>query len=625
MNWRRGSFHQYSNDRQNYENRAGQLFDDSSLIDRGYARTTYDYELADGTLLYQQNRYDPSDAMLRAGVDAPKKKFLPCRPAENGVFDRTHNIGDRVIGAGPRRVIYNLRAIVRAGPGSTALVPEGEKKAKALIDAGLLATCVISHKWTDECIAALTGFDVIILEDYDDDGRRLASNARDRLSRVARSIRVVSCAHLWSHLDPSRAGTEPPINGDVIDWIGYGGDVTKLLEICRKVTAEGAIEAKSHDFPAEETIPTWDFLYGNHLLRGTVSGTAATGGTGKSTMSIAEALALTSGKPILGVTVSQQLRVVLINLEDDRNTMNKRIAAAMKHHGLTKEDIGDRLFVIARGEIKMKIAKQLRSGDVERNEMVIKALTNLMIECRADILSIDSFIRTHKVHENDNSAIEEVVECFEDIAAAANCAVHLWHHTRKENGQGASVDSARGAKAFIDACRSVRIFETMMKDAARTLRIEHHGLYFRSFSGKRNFAPPLDESNWFKFASVELNNDPLFGDNVGVVERWQYPDAQHSHLSSHAISGIMEKVGSELRWRDYPTSEMWVGKAVAEVLGLDPEDDIVAIKGAIKKLKNIHALKETIGWDASSRRDKTFVVVGSWTASGFGSADLTQG
>ena len=57
----------------------------------------------------------------------------------------------------------------------------------------------------------------------------------------------------------------------------------------------------------------------------------------------------------------------------------------------------------------------------------------------------------------------EVVSCFEEVARTAACAVHLWHHTRKMGGDQASVESARGAQAFIDACRSIRILETMSK------------------------------------------------------------------------------------------------------------------------------------------------------------------
>jgi hypothetical protein len=240
--------------------------------------------------------------------------------------------------------------------------------------------------------------------------------------------------------------------------------------------------------------------------------------------------------------ISQPLRVVLINLEDTRNTMDKRISAAMRHHGLTQADIGDRLIVKAKGEIKIKVARQLRSGDVERNEQIIGALTTLMIEKQADVLSIDSFIRTHKVNENDNTAIEEVIECFEDIATAAQCAVHLWHHTRKAGGEKATIESARGAMAFIDGVRSARILETMsVKEHGELKAVQPEmmaaGYYFRGFNGKRSFAPPAEESDWFKLENIELRN----GDHVGVVTSWQYP-ATFTDLSPEITARIFDDI-----------------------------------------------------------------------------------
>jgi RecA-family ATPase len=71
--------------------------------------------------------------------------------------------------------------------------------------------------------------------------------------------------------------------------------------------------------------------------------------------------------------------------------------------------------------------------------VTIQALIDLAREHRVDVISIDSFIRTHAVNENDNSAIQEVVECFEDVATTAQCAVHLWHHTRKAGGEEVTV------------------------------------------------------------------------------------------------------------------------------------------------------------------------------------------
>ena len=52
------------------------------------------------------------------------------------------------------------------------------------------------------------------------------------------------------------------------------------------------------------------------------------------TRSIAEALAMASGRALLGQHVPAPLRVILVNLEDTRNTMDKRIAAVMRQYGL---------------------------------------------------------------------------------------------------------------------------------------------------------------------------------------------------------------------------------------------------------------------------------------------------
>jgi len=373
------------------------------------------------------------------------------------------------------------------------------------------------------------------------------------------------------------------------------------------------ITAAPYTFPPEASIPQHNWLLGRHLLRGEVSGSAAMGGTGKSSLSIVEALAIASGKHLTHDTVpSEPLRVVLINLEDKPNIMDKRIAAVMRHHGLRKEDIGDRLIVIGKGDIKFKIAKQLRTGDVERNQEVINELTRLVTKHKADVISIDSFIRTHKVNENDNSAIEEVIECFEEIAVGGNCAVHLWHHTRKSGGQGASVESARGAQAFIDACRSVRILETMSVEEAKKLKIANRRVHFRAFNGKLNFAPGTDQSDWYAIANVRIDNGPfhqnafLLGDDVGVVEIWQHPGNAEADLTDANIEAIKQLVGGG-EWREDVRAGMWVGKAIAQVLNLDPEDDAALVKKTIKRLIEMGALKREPGRDGR-RKQVVFIV-----------------
>jgi DNA polymerase bacteriophage-type len=457
-------------------------------------------------------------------------------------FTQQHWTGATWQSKGPdRKLPYRLPELLAADRAEWVCITEGEKDAVNLAKLGFVATTNPNgaNGWhSAKLIPYFTSLRrIAILEDNDAAGR-------ERTKRIIKTLRL---------LDPIPdirvvSFPELPDGGDVSDWLAQDRSrgYAELLARIEAVPAEGIITAEPYQVLAEDQITPWDWIYGRHLLRGEVSGSAAMGGTGKSSDSIIEALAMASGKPLLGEEVPRPLRVVLVNLEDTRNTMDKRISAAIRYYGLTQADIGDRLIVKAKGELKIKVARQLRSGDVERDEAIIGALTRLMIEHQADVLSIDSFIRTHRVNENDNSAIEEVVECFENVATEARCAVHLWHHTRKSGGEKTTIESARGAIAFIDAVRSARVLETMTAKEHDELKKVQTGLapagfYFRSFNGKRNFAPPADQSTWYKLESITLGN----GDNVGVVAPWQYP-ATWSDLPPELIDRILQEIGTEL-------------------------------------------------------------------------------
>ena len=383
--------------------------------------------------------------------------------------------------------------------------------------------------------------------------------------------------------------------------------------------AHAPIALQPHNFPDEKTIPLWDFLYGHHLLRRTVSGTAATGSTGKTSLSLIEALAMASGKSLLGETVPRPLRVLLICLEDNRNAMDKRIAAAMKHHQLTPKDIGGRLFVKAKAEISFKIARQ-KKGDTKVDSAFVEEMINQLLANKIDVLSVDPFLKTHGVAENDNAAIGAVIDAYDEIAERADCAISLWHHTRKGNALGATIDSARGASAFIDACRSVRILETMTTEEAGKQKINNSKPYFRAFSGKLNFAPAADVSTWFHIVNVPLLNGPSAhiragggngGDDVGVVEAWELPSTVEVELTSEQIEQIKTAV-KQGEWRENVRADMWVGKAIASILKLDPEADKTKLKKAISYLLADGALKTIPG--KVNRRPCLFVVTDDWSA-----------
>ena len=111
---------------------------------------------------------------------------------------------------------------------------------------------------------ALAGYNLIILEDDDESGRKIAANAAKVLSSLAKSVRVVPFAHLYQHLEkkPSSLLDIGNSTADVSDWLEWGGNASKLIEICREVPAAGAVSAAPHDFPDESSLAPWDFLYG---------------------------------------------------------------------------------------------------------------------------------------------------------------------------------------------------------------------------------------------------------------------------------------------------------------------------------------------------------------------------
>jgi hypothetical protein len=592
--------------------RDGEPFDDLKLLDN-YERTIYNYTLPDGIIVNQLCRYD--DLSPIPGADRPKKRFWSRRPIHAGFvsIEDTHlNLTnqDCVFGPGERRVVYNWPGIVKAGPPGPVFVCQGEKNAQDLIDRKLVATTVMSGRWTPECVGALTSFELFVLEDNDEKGREQAAKTRALLSAVAKSTRIVTATHLWRHLPPEHAGEKPEEKADVSDWLELGGDPTKLMQICREVPAEDVIAAEPHVFLAEKDIPPWDFLYGRHLLRGTVSITAGVTGTGKSSKSIAEALAMTTGRPILKVQpYIAPLRVLLINLEDDRNTVDKRVAAAMKHHGISPADVGDRLTTIAKKELKLKIAALAR-GVIKPNEAAIRNLIEFVREKKIDVVSIDPLRRTHRVPENDNVAMGEVIEVYEDVAFEANCGVHIWHHVRKGNGGETTIESMRGASVIADAPRSCEVLERMTKEEATKfgVPVERRGFYFRSFNGAANFAPPVYHSDWFELMHVDLENG-FPGDSVGVVDRWIPPDARELSLSPEVVDQIRAAVGVAPRWRENFRAGMWVGKAVAPIVGLSAENDRVAVRALVGRLLSVGVLKVVEGRDLRRREDTLFVTV----------------
>ena len=326
-------------------------------------------------------------------------------------------------------------------------------------------------------------------------------------------------------------------------------------------------------------IPPRPWLYGRHLLRQQVSVTVAPGGVGKSSNSIVEALAMVSGKQTVGEWVAGPLRTWLYNLEDPSDELQRRITAAMIHHGISPDAVEGRLFIDSGRDRPLCTAVQTRSGTII-NVPQLDDMTAVMLERVIDVLIVDPFVSSHQVSENDNGAIDLVAKQYWAVLAKrCNCAVELVHHTRKLGGEDGTSETARGASALLGAARSGRVLNRMTTEDRERAGIgaSDTSVYFALVRDKANLAPP-GKREWRRVISVDLAN----GDSVGVVEKWDWPDdfAGVGVEDLFKVQQAIEASADPLRYSDQ--ARPWVGKVVASVLRLDASGDRKRIKRMIE-------------------------------------------
>lgn len=368
------------------------------------------------------------------------------------------------------------------------------------------------------------------------------------------------------------------------------------------------IRATPFKWRAEADLPPRKWLYGKHLLRKFLSVDVAAGGIGKSSLKIGEALAMASGRDIYSQTLHEgPLRVWLYNLEDPAEETERRIHATAKRFNITPDEISDRLFIDSGRDQPVCIAEETPNG-ARVVKPVSDALIDEILDRGIDVLSVDPFVSSHTVSENDNMAIDLVAKEWARIADVCNCSINLVHHVRKANGQESNADSARGASALIGAARSVMVFNRMSKEEAEKLGIAETEarFFFRVDNDKANLAPP-GSTTWYRMNNVDLDN----GDAVGVACPWAPRDLFEGVTTAHLMR-VQKAVGAG-EWRENAQSKAWVGYAVADAMILDADDDRdrKRIAAMVKEwIKN--GVLEVVEGEDAKRMKRKFVIVGNW-------------
>ena len=279
--------------------------------------------------------------------------------------------------------------------------------------------------------------------------------------------------------------------------------------------------------PLEENIPPRAWLYGNFLVRGYVSVLAAPGGVGKSAYALAIALAVVTGRPLLGERVHHAHPAWVLNLEDPMDELNRRVAALMRAHDLPRDAIAGRLHLHSGRTRRLVMAELDRpSGTIQHpdRDQVIAAIRHGGI----GLLVVDPFVKSHALDENDNRHMDVAATVWAEIAEATGAAILLVHHVRKGTGKDGvvDIDAARGAKALTDAARAAALLSPMNEDEAHALGVPaaERWRLIRRDDAKANLAPRAARAQWLRLETVTLRNpteDYPEGDHVGAITAWR--------------------------------------------------------------------------------------------------------
>lgn len=267
-----------------------------------------------------------------------------------------------------------------------------------------------------------------------------------------------------------------------------------------------------------DTLPPRDWVFGHLLLAGYISCLTGPGGTGKSMLAISKAISVSLGRSLLtGFDVPHQRNVLLLNNEDDRDELSRRIGAICQAHGVALPELADSLYIRSGYGFPLVLAGAGSDRAVIPTNHVDELIA-LIRDKQIGLVVIDPYVSFHQVSENDNTQQNAVIAILRHICDATGVAALVVAHTRKTGGDSEAhagdAESMRGASTIRDGARIVvtlaRMSKKTMGDWKIDLELGRH--LVRLDDGKKNFSPPDANVRWLRMHSQKLAT----GDYVGV-------------------------------------------------------------------------------------------------------------
>ena len=189
-------------------------------------------------------------------------------------------------------------------------------------------------------------------------------------------------------------------------------------------------------------IPHRKWQYGVDLVRGEITILGSPGGVGKSSLAIGMAVAIATGRELLGEKVhdGDDLSVLLINSEDTGTEIMRRIWAFCLLHTVAEQTLS-RLYVAGVDDAKVQRLSFLRTSENNFSKLDrsgFQVLEAALLELRPDCIVLDPLVAFCGSGNMNDTVMSEVMRELKSMAAKFNCAVLVVHHNRKGGDAGNS-------------------------------------------------------------------------------------------------------------------------------------------------------------------------------------------
>jgi len=380
---------------------------------------SYPYPNPEGSLLYEVCRFEY--ALLRRN-----KLFIP-RHKEDGKWVRFMP---------PVRVPYNLPELLKRLDEEITLV-EGEKGANALMAKGILATCIHGQQWTNEAVEFFTDRTVNIAMDNDKSGRAHIETAREWLSQVNATMRVIELPGL------------PPGKG-LDDWLEIHS-VEEYRELVAKTKPERTIANLKVINPADwvgQPVPERIFLVPPLIPHRNVALLYGDGGLGKSLLALDLARARATKGSWLGLKTLPGKTLVL-SAEDDLEELHRRLDTICLRHKVSLGDLSDMRLIDLVGQDAV-------IGELSRNGRIVATeLYHFMLRQIADfapsLVIVDALADSFAGDENNRIQARQFISMLRNPAITYNCAFLAVPHPSLSG-----IASGRGTSGTTGWSNSVR-------------------------------------------------------------------------------------------------------------------------------------------------------------------------